>query len=233
MKLNTAVNENKNLTVVNMFSGPCAGKSTLKADTFSLMKKQHHKVEEVSEFAKDLVWDQRHNMFIEQDVILATQYWRLRRLVLNGVKYAITDTSLMLGAIYTPPDYFPTFYPHMRALYDSFTNVNIFVVRGQFDYQQEGRNETEQQALEKDMETIDKIIIPYQLPFCIIKSGSPDADATLASFITNPEIYQACLLNPWAISRQEIIDRLDMPQFKITTKDEPQKEICLSNLEIF
>jgi hypothetical protein len=184
---------NKNLTIINLLSGPGSGKSVLRADTFSLMKKQGIQVEEVTEFAKDLVWDQRFHMFHEQDVILSEQYQRFRRLVLSNIRVCITDTSLLLGYVYAPKDYFPTFFPHMLAQYHSFNNINIFLKRGDFKYEERGRNETKKEAIEKDFEVLDKILMANELPFHLLTAGNPTNPQKIIDIING---YNSYLITP-------------------------------------
>jgi len=206
VKLNTPIRANKSLTVVNMLGGPGVGKSVLRSQTFIELKLQHLPVEEVSEYAKDMVWDQRHNMFIEQDMMLTQQYWRLRRLVLNDIEVAITDTSLLLGFIYSPADYFPTFFDHMLSLYYSFNNINIFLRRGNFPYQQEGRNQTLEQAHIKDMEVIDKIVIANSLPVYVLTAGDSENANTIADIVLGKS--DLCLLNPATLSRSDLVKKI-------------------------
>jgi tRNA uridine 5-carbamoylmethylation protein Kti12 len=44
--------------VINLISGPCAGKSTAAAGIFSALKKQGIECELALEYAKDCVWDE-------------------------------------------------------------------------------------------------------------------------------------------------------------------------------
>lgn len=43
--------------VINMFGGPCTGKSTTATAVFSLLKMHDVNIEYTSEFAKDLTWE--------------------------------------------------------------------------------------------------------------------------------------------------------------------------------
>jgi nicotinamide riboside kinase len=134
--------DNKRLKVIQLFGGPGIGKSTTAADLYSAMKKKGLKVELVHEIAKDLVWDKRHNMFYEQDWIMAQQHQLQHRLVAHDNDYCVIDSSILLGLFYAADDYPPEFKAWCRTVYDSYTNLNIMLKRNpQFPYVQEGRNE--------------------------------------------------------------------------------------------
>lgn len=147
--------DNKKLTVVNMFSGPGVGKSTLAANVFAELKRQGTKVELVSEFAKEMVWEQRHTMFTEQDFIFAHQHRMIRRLVDHDIDYAIVDSSMFLGLLYTPDWYPPSFNQFVLDVFNTYDNVNILVERNSaINYVEAGRNQTLDQALDKDREVV-------------------------------------------------------------------------------
>lgn len=168
--------ENKNLKVINLFAGPCAGKSVIAAELFANMKKANYNVELVHEVAKDFVWDQRpRHHFREQALITAQQDWLFRRLVLSGVEWAVSDTSLLLAMLYKP-DYYPlSFETFLLDLYNSYTNINFFVQRSH-PYQQLGRNETADEAKEKDWEMMG-MLVRWNIPHHIIDSTTGAVDA--------------------------------------------------------
>lgn len=136
--------DNKKLTVINFFGSPGTGKSTTAAGLFHLMKCQYYNVELVTEYAKDLVWSDRQNMFAEQDYIFAKQNNRLRRLV-GKVDYAITDSPLLLGLFYLPWDFPPSFSKFLEDTFNTYDNVNIFLKRTK-PYVKLGRNQTEEES---------------------------------------------------------------------------------------
>ena len=141
---------NKSLRVINIFGGPGTGKSTLGAGLFAKMKIAGMNVEYVSEVAKDYTWEGRHNMLTEQEVIFASQNNRLRRLV-GQVEYAVVDSPLILGLMYCPQDFPQTFKPFILETFHTYTNVNVLLKR-KFAYDPVGRNQTEEEAHQKDVE---------------------------------------------------------------------------------
>lgn len=156
--LNVSVNgKKKTPIVVNMFAGPGAGKSTTAAGVFSLLKMHGVGCELVTEYAKDLVWEERKLTFDNQLYLFAKQHhrqWCLR----NKVDLIITDTSLLFNNIYGKLyDRFDSdiIYDYVLEEFHKFDNLN-FVVERVKAYNEVGRNETKEQA-----ELIDNYIKEY------------------------------------------------------------------------
>lgn len=135
------------MRVINLYGGPGVGKSTTRAKLFGKMKGAGLKVEEASEFAKELTyakaWDQLRN----QAWVTAGQEMRLDRI--NGqVDWCISDSPLPLGILYTEAgtrfdtDWYKAF---IWGLFDSYQNFNVLLTRDK-PYQAYGRSQTEDEA---------------------------------------------------------------------------------------
>ena len=149
--------DNKRLTVINFFSGPGTGKSTMAAALFAKMRKEGYKVELVPEVTKDLIWDEASHVFGEQDYIFALQHHLLRRLTRHDVDYVIIESSILMTLFYYPWDFPQSFRPFVEDVFKSYDNINIFLDRHvSVPYVQTGRNETEEQA-----KLIDENILRY------------------------------------------------------------------------
>jgi hypothetical protein len=136
------------LKIVNFWGGPGSGKSTTAAAVFYEMKKRQLQVELVTEYAKDMTWEGRHNVLEDQLYILAKQNRRLHRLK-GKVDWVITDSPLPLGLIYMIPNYYETFEPFVLDVWNSYSN-HSFLLGRDFEYQPVGRNQTAQEALVVD-----------------------------------------------------------------------------------
>ena len=136
------------MKVINLYGGPGAGKSTTAAGLFHLMKMKHLSVELVNEFAKDMVWDDSHNILKDQLYIFANQNRKLERLR-GKVDYVITDSPLLLSLLYMPENYPLSFHPFVLDIFHGYYNINIFINRVK-PYIKLGRIQTEDQAKEKD-----------------------------------------------------------------------------------
>jgi tRNA uridine 5-carbamoylmethylation protein Kti12 len=148
--------------VINLFAGPGAGKSTTAAGLFFHLKSQNIKCELVTEYAKDMTYEKRHNILTDQLYILAKQNRRLSRLV-GTVDYIITDSPLIIGLAYVPDNYFPSFSNLVSEIFNSYDNCNYFIKRNK-PYQKYGRNQTEEEAKEKDI-FIRNLLMSEALPF--------------------------------------------------------------------
>ena len=133
-------------TVINLIGSPGTGKSTIASELFAKMKWQGFDVELVSEYAKELVWEQRQETFKNELYIFAKQQHRLFRL--NGkVDYIITDRPLILSVFYNNKygNGSENFKNIVFEEIEKFHNIDIFLNRTK-PYVTKGRNETEEQS---------------------------------------------------------------------------------------
>lgn len=137
------------MKVINFFAGPGAGKSTTAAGLFYLMKARNERVELVTEFAKDVTYEDNVSTLSNQLALLGEQDRRLRRLE-GQVDFAITDSPLLLGLVYASGIWAePWFQIAVRGAFSTYRNINFFV-RAVKPYQTYGRRRSEQSAREVD-----------------------------------------------------------------------------------
>jgi RecA/RadA recombinase len=138
------------MKVINLFGGPGVGKSTVAADLFAMMKREGHNVELVNEYAKEVTWEGHFSYLDDEFYILAHQNRRLVRLK-DKVDFVITDSPILLGLAYTPPDYYPQYFSKfIHEVWNSYTNINIVLQREFKKYIEAGRNQKYEEALVKD-----------------------------------------------------------------------------------
>lgn len=143
------------MKIINLYGGPGTGKSTTASDLFALMKWKKYNVELVSEYAKIITWEGRHEILKDQLYLLAKQNRMLERLR-NQVEYVVTDSPLILCSVYSQ-HYFPdTFVPFAKQVFESYDNINIMLER-QKDYSPIGRNQTEAEAKILDIKVEDML----------------------------------------------------------------------------
>lgn len=148
----------RSLKVINIFGGPGTGKSTTAAYIFHDMKCSGKNVELVTEYAKDMVWEGRSNVLTDQLYMAAKQNRKLERLVDQGLEMAITDSPLILGALYQSPGYYSLFEPFLVEVYNSYQNFNIYLKRST-EYNPLGRNQTLDEAVvidEQNLQLLEK-----------------------------------------------------------------------------
>jgi hypothetical protein len=138
--------------IVNLYGGPGSGKSTTAAALFAEMKNQGINCELVTEYAKELVWEQSNCKLDDQLYIFAKQYRRISRL-LGRVDYVVTDAPILNSLVYGVTT--DTFKDLVRETYASMDNIDVFLRRVKV-YNPAGRQQTEGQArdLDQDIELI-------------------------------------------------------------------------------
>jgi hypothetical protein len=143
------------MKVINLWAGPGAGKSTTASGLFYLMKTADMQVELVTEYAKDMTWEGRHEVLQDQLYITAKQNRKLARLRNHNIDWVVTDSPLLLGTQYMTPDYLGGKFESMLfELWNSYDNLNFFIQRKK-KYNPTGRNQTELEAREIDKKLLD------------------------------------------------------------------------------
>jgi hypothetical protein len=152
----------KKLKVINFFGGPGCGKSTTSAGVFHKMKVLGLKVELVTEYAKDMVYENRANILADQLYVLAKQTRRVARLQ-GLVDYCVTDSPILLSSIYNTGS--SLIDDLALEIFNGFDNYNFFIYRSK-PYMKYGRGQTEDEAIEIDNKIFKKLVdtrIPYDI----------------------------------------------------------------------
>lgn len=137
--------------VVNFFGGPGVGKSTISADLFCQLKKMDINTELVQEYVKELIWDDRTNIFNDQLYVTAKQNRRISRLK-HKVDVIVTDSPIPLGGIYAEYAKNPLSHiltPLTNTIFNEYDNLNVFLTR-RFAHISHGRIHDESQGIEID-----------------------------------------------------------------------------------
>ena len=138
------------MKLINLYSGPGAGKSTCAAHLFSHLKKHNITTELVGEFAKELIYLGNETQLVNQVYIMGCQYRKLKDLQRHGIDIAVSDSPLLLQLAYCRnKPYFEELKALVYKLDAEFRNVNIFIKRAK-PYQTYGRVNTEHEAKELD-----------------------------------------------------------------------------------
>lgn len=160
--------------IINLYAGPSSGKSTTAAGLFAKMKVAGHEVELVTEYAKDLVYENRLNILEQQEYILAKQNHRLHKLR-GKVEYVITDSPLLLATIYVDPTWKPahSFTQFVFDLYNTYDNVHYFLNRPK-SFQVSGRLHNLEQSIKIDTQILSLLEMyqgQYQVPYTQIDTN--------------------------------------------------------------
>lgn len=134
--------------IVNLLGAPCAGKSTTRAGVFHRLKRAGVNVEEATEEAKDMTYEERHLTLRCQPYIFAKQLRNLERMI-GKVDVIVTDGPIILSLFYTKKylgdTYGPTFDDFVLAQHHRLGGLNYFINRTG-PYNPVGRNQTEAEA---------------------------------------------------------------------------------------
>jgi ABC-type oligopeptide transport system ATPase subunit len=171
------------MKIINLFAGPGSGKSTTAAGLFYLMKSKQHNVELVTEYAKDLTWEERAKTFDNQIYIFAKQYHRLFRLQ-DKVDWVITDSPLLLSVVYAK-QVTQSFTQLVLDTWNAQENISFFLERVK-PYSNIGRVHSFEQAKEVDIKVKD-LLDYYKIPYKSI----------LGDFNAPEDIYEYLEDNQW------------------------------------
>jgi len=131
--------------VINIFGGPGLGKSTTALGVTYYLKMRGFRAEAPEEYAKSVTWDKNIAKLEDQLYIVANQNRRLWRLK-EQIDWIVSDSPLLLGIHYVPPDYFPQFYKKfIFEVWNHYENIN-FLLERTVPYDPVGRNQTEEEA---------------------------------------------------------------------------------------
>ena len=161
--------------VINLLSGPGAGKSTLAAQIFSELKRRGSRwtVELAVEFAKELVWEGRLEALGNQIFVLGEQFQRIER-VAGKAHIVVTDSPVLLSGVYKPPHYPDSITDLALWCHRRFPSLNVYVERPS-NYDPAGRLQTADEACRVDDRILDFVDTHDIRP--LIRARSEPADA--------------------------------------------------------
>ena len=168
---------------INLFGGPGVSKSTTAAGLMYTMKMRGDKVEFVTEFAKELTYGQDFTKLSDQLLILGEQHHRMFRLR-DKVDFILHDSPFLMGIAYLQEDgHIPInlYQELIVTMFKSYNNLNIFLVRDtdEHTYQTYGRNQTLEEAIQKDIEIMG-ILETNNIPYIKINVNKDTVDNILS-----------------------------------------------------
>jgi len=140
----------KKTTVINLWGGPGSGKSTLAANLFGEMKAHHFNVELIREWVKLWAYEKRDLHFTNQTIVFGHQVEEETSFY-GKVDILITDCPLLISPFYEEVNHGTLhLLPAAKAIVaqaekNGVNYWNLFLKR-KYDYQNEGRWQTEEQA---------------------------------------------------------------------------------------
>ncbi len=149
------MSEKRTTYIVNFISGPGSGKTTLAALTFANLKLKGYVVEYIQEFAKKLIWMEDYETLNNQYFVSNGQY-KILKSMKGKVDFIVTDGPLINELYYNRhnKDNISNIEKTENLILNAhrdFNNINIFLKRGNFKYEQQGRQQNEEEAKEIDV----------------------------------------------------------------------------------
>lgn len=155
--------------VINLFGEPSAGKSTCAMDITARLKRKGINAEYVSEFAKDKVYENNGEVFKHQEYLFGKQSFKMGR-VRDKVEVMVTDSPLLLCAVYNNDEVLgEEFNKTVLNVFNSYNNKNYLLTR-KHTYENEGRFQTEDEALLVRSQIIDKLNM-FEIDYCTVISN--------------------------------------------------------------
>ena len=159
-------------TIINLYAGPGAGKSTSAAYVFSRFKNLGKNAELVTEYAKSWAWEDRKIDQYAQLYFLGQQS-RRESMLYNRADYIITDSPVLLGVYYAEKFCPKSISDGIRAAtlgfysqseLDGHKHIHILLKR-KSSYETAGRYQTQDEAIDMDSgikEMLDRLQIKYK-----------------------------------------------------------------------
>lgn len=171
--------------IINLIGAPGSGKSTSAAGLFHLMKIAGKKVELITEFPKDLVYEERNVALKSQAYIFGEQEFRQFRL-LGKVDYIITDSPLILSPVYS--SHYPASFKQFAVdIFNSYKNLNFYIRRVK-KYVQIGRNQSAEESDDIAFKIL-AVLVEYNVPF-ITLDGDDTAPKNILDIINTSELVR-------------------------------------------
>jgi cytidylate kinase len=159
--------------IINLISGPGSGKTTLASYIFAMLKIKKYNIEYVQEYAKKLVWLEDYEKLNNQYLVSKKQIDLLKK-ISEKVDLIITDGCILHGLYFNKHNEKNVSNVEKTEKYiidnfRQFENINIFIERGNFPYEKNGRIESEIESHYID-EQLKKYLNYYMIDHVIIKN---------------------------------------------------------------
>jgi len=159
--------------VVNLIGAPSVGKSVFAGLIFAELKIKNYITEYIQEYAKHLVWMEDYET-IKNQYYVTTQQYKILKSVNNKVDIIVTDGALFHGLYYNR-----TYYDNVsniektevkiKEYMNEFDNIYIFLERGEFRYENEGRLHTYEESVKINKE-MKELLKELDIEYLEIKS---------------------------------------------------------------
>jgi len=140
---------------INVFGGPGIGKSTTAAHIFYELKKKNLEVDWIQESAKQWTYLERKPLGWSDQFHLFAKNLHEEEVALRKLQYVVCDAPMLMHCYYSKKANNP-YLPHLIATTEQyekqFPSLNLFLTRGNWEYSNTGRFQTEIEAKKMDQE---------------------------------------------------------------------------------
>ncbi len=154
---------------VNLYSGPGSGKSVATAWLWSELKIAGYSIEHVPEWVKRWAYEKRPIESFDEIYSFAKQMSKEELYLKAGVDLIISDSPLVMVGAYSEKHenlFSDELFSLARKFESIYPSINLFINRGDIEYQTAGRYETYEQALKMD-KFIERIMGRELKQYCV------------------------------------------------------------------
>ena len=164
------MSDKKSTTIISMYGGPGAGKSTSAAYMYYLLKAAGENTELVREYVKNWAWEGRKIDVYDQIYFLGKQV-RHESMLFGKVDWLVTDSPIFMNYYYARLYSTPKLAEGVKAavlafyrqtLEDGHKHHHVLLHRAHA-YMSEGRYQTEEQAKEMD-KGLEEMLVDLHIP---------------------------------------------------------------------
>ena len=176
--------------------GPGVGKSTVAAQLFAKMKENGYSVELITEYAKELVYENRIKTMNDQVYLLGKQYHRIKN-ALESNEYLVIDSPLILSYVYFKynklyniinENIFREFVFELDRSFNTQT-FNVFLIKNkELTYDNSGRIHSEKES-DKICDEIHSMLKDYNFQFTFIENIKNDCLKTSENILKSANLF--------------------------------------------
>lgn len=171
------------MKVINLFGQPGSGKSTGSAYIFAKLKMYGINAELITEFAKDKVYEENHEVLRNQAYVFGKQSFRMSRCK-DKVDVLVTDSPLLLSSFYNKDEVLgEKFDEVVRDVFNSYDNVNYLLERVK-PYNPSGRLQTEEES-DAMAQPLKDMLDKYDIEYCRVPGSEEGYNTIVDAFLRN------------------------------------------------
>lgn len=172
--------------IINLISGPGAGKSSIAAGLLYELKKKHISCDAPYEFPKLLAWDENHSAIKDQLYVCANQH---RGIVKSWgkVDYIIMDSPILLSLVYKsyymgneyPSNLYTELFDKLVLnIHSNYDNLTILLKRGNGVYSERERFQDLEKSIALDID-IKRMLDDNNIEYVEIEVGDDSVSQIL------------------------------------------------------